>query len=159
MKWNPNICQTSGAFSEVWIDEAAFLEDAVGRILTRTENYSQQSLTLKKSFTVDGFWVRSVYNSSQLKTETTWIFPKASFSNLFRLPSHLLFCGILCVSYSSLMCIYHNSSSLSQTSVFLSYSYSYCLFFTMFIPLPIKKMLSFLTEKHLTQSKSYSCLL
>lgn len=39
--------------------------------------------------------------------------------NLFRLPSHLLFCGILCLSYSSPMCIYHNSSRLPQNSVFL----------------------------------------
>lgn len=67
----------SGAPREVWIDEAAFLQDAVGKILTRMENFSQQSHTLKKSFTVAGFWVRSVYYSSQLKTEATRIFPKA----------------------------------------------------------------------------------
>lgn len=67
------------------------------------------------------FWVRSVHNSSQLKTEATQIFLKAWVSNLCRLPSHL-FCSILChhsLSYSSPMRIYFNSSSLPQTSAFL----------------------------------------
>lgn len=86
------------------------------------DSFSQQARTLHQGFALAGFQGRSAHNSSQLKTEATQIFPKASFSNLFRLPSHLLFCSILChhsFSYSSPMRIYCNSSSLPQTSAFL----------------------------------------
>lgn len=118
----------SAAPSEVWTDEgfckvfAAFLQDIVGKILSWMDSFPQKTRTLHQSFALASFWVRSVHNSSQLKTEATRIFPKAWFSNLFRLPSHLLFCSILChcsLSYSSPTCIYCNSFSLPQTSAFL----------------------------------------
>lgn len=101
---------------------AAFLQDIVGKILSWMDSFPQKTRTLHQSFALASFWVRSVCNSSQLKTEATRIFLKAWFSNLFRPPSHLLFCSILChhsLSYSSPMCIYYNSSTVPQTSAFL----------------------------------------
>lgn len=109
----------SGVPSDVWTDEGQqHFCKTLGKILCCMDSFSQKTHTSHQSFILASCWVRSVYNSSQLKTQ---IFPKAWFSDFFRLPSHLL-CNILChhrLFSSCPMHIYRNSSSLPQTSAFL----------------------------------------